>query len=612
MEDNQPMKCQSAAEILHQVFGYRQFRGAQAEIIQTVVQGGDALVVMPTGGGKSLCYQIPALIRPGVGLIISPLIALMHNQVRALSELGIKAAFLNSTLSPEESRGVTAKVRGGAIDLLYVAPERLMMPEFLEFLSGIPLALIAIDEAHCVSQWGHDFRPEYRRLGELAALFPNVPRLALTATADGVTQKDILESLKIPKAHCFVTGFDRPNIYYQVTPKTNGRHQLWQFLQEKHPNSAGIVYCLSRSKVEKTADWLCQQGKVALPYHAGLDAQVRHRHQERFLDEEGIIIVATIAFGMGIDKPDIRFVAHLDLPRSLEAYYQETGRAGRDGIAADAWMAYGLGEVVTLRKFMEESDSPEERKRVERQKLDSMLGYCESVTCRRQTILSYFGEVHAGQCGRCDNCLTPVDTWDGTVPAQKALSCVYRTGQRFGAAYVIDVLMGRNNERIQGFRHEALSTYGIGADISQNQWFSIFRQLIAAGYLSVDIESFGGLRLTPASRDVLTSGQSVHFRHDPTPRVKGKRVTERSVRGVEDEDQSPVDESLWQALRECRRQLAQAKGVPPYVIFHDKTLKEMIRRRPENLNQLASVSGVGARKLESYGAKFLNILLNAV
>jgi ATP-dependent DNA helicase RecQ len=488
-----------ALQTLHDVFGYSTFRGEQQAIVEHVTAGGDALVLMPTGGGKSLCYQLPALLREGVGIVVSPLIALMQDQVDALKQLGVRAAFLNSSQDADEAREITAQLMRGHLQIVYVAPERLLMSSFLSLLDdieeGAGIALFAIDEAHCVSQWGHDFRPEYRKLTVLHERFPHVPRIALTATADAPTRAEIVERLKLEEAQQFVSSFDRPNIKYRITQKANARQQLEAFLDSEHANDAGIIYCLSRKKVEETAEWLRSRGWDALPYHAGLGANVRNQNQRRFLREEGVIMVATVAFGMGIDKPNVRFVAHLDLPKSMEGYYQETGRAGRDGLPANAWMTYGLGDVVSMRKMLDSGDAPEERKAVERQKLDALLGFCESTGCRHQTLLRYFGETHPGDCEQCDNCLSPVDTWDATQASRMALSCVYRTGQRFGVVHLIDVLLGKNTPKIQQFNHQSLSTFGIGKGLTQSQWSSVYRQLVAGGYLESDIEAYGGLKL---------------------------------------------------------------------------------------------------------------------
>ena len=489
-------------DTLRNIFGYERFRDLQEEVIRQLIAGNDALVLMPTGGGKSLCFQIPAMLRPGTGIVVSPLIALMRDQVNALLQAGVRAAYLNSTLDYTGAKEVEQQFLDGALDLLYVAPERLMNPRMLDLLGQVEPALFAIDEAHCVSQWGHDFRPEYIQLSVLHERFPSVPRIALTATADAPTRREIIQRLGLDQAKQFISGFDRPNIRYQITQKNNAREQLLRFLQREHHGDAGIVYCLSRRKVDETAQWLCARGLDALPYHAGLESVVRQRHQDRFLNEEGVIIVATVAFGMGIDKPNVRFVAHLDLPKSLETYYQETGRAGRDGLPANAWMTYGLQDVITLRQMLQQSDAGEERKRLEHRKLEAMLGLCEITTCRRQALLKYFGEAHTEPCGNCDTCLEPAATWDGTEAAQKALSCVYRTGQRFGVNYLIEVLLGKENERINNLRHNRLSTWGIGKELNAGEWRSVFRQLVACGLLNVDMEGHGSLLLTEESRPV--------------------------------------------------------------------------------------------------------------
>ena len=590
-------------EILNSVFGFESFRGDQAAVIEHVVAGGDALVLMPTGGGKSLCYQIPALCRPGVAIVVSPLIALMQDQVEALKQLGVRAAALNSALSYEDSNAVQLAMRRGEIDLVYVAPERLLTDTFLMLLENCELALFAIDEAHCVSQWGHDFRPEYRQLTVLHERFPAVPRIALTATADGPTRRDIRERLELEEGRAFVAGFDRPNIRYRVQPKINPRGQLKAFLAE-HKGEAGIVYCLSRNRVEETASWLRDQGFDALPYHAGLEKDLRARNQERFIKEEGVVICATIAFGMGIDKPDVRFVAHLDLPKSLEAYYQETGRAGRDGLPSDAWMVYGIQDIAKLQQMVQASGSPEAQKRVERQKLDALLGYCEATRCRRQVLLAYFDETRDEACGNCDTCLEPVESFDGTEAAQKVLSCVYRTGQIFGAAHVIDVLLGGDTERVRKFQHDALSTYGIGKDLSRDAWRSVIRQLVALGLLAVDLEGHGGLRLGPQCRDVLRGDRRIDLRRDPAWKKAAKATRARQAIALDD----PADEELFQALRARRFELAKAQGVPPYVIFHDSTLLEMAQRKPQGLADFALLSGVGQAKLDRYGEAFLEVV----
>ncbi len=604
------MSTASAHHILRHVFGYHAFRGEQEAIIAHVSNGGDALVIMPTGGGKSLCFQIPALLRKGVGVVVSPLIALMQDQVDTLQAMGVRAAFHNSTVSLAQRRTLETQMRSGAIDLVYVAPERLVTPEFMALLQDSPLALFAIDEAHCVSQWGHDFRPEYRALQVLAEQFPTVPRIALTATADPRTRQDIAQHLGLADAPLFLSSFDRPNITYRVTPKQNPRQQLLRFIEQEHPDDAGIVYCFSRKRVEQTAEWLAAQGHAALPYHAGLEPATRSAHQTRFLREDGLIMVATIAFGMGIDKSNVRFVAHLDLPKNLEAYYQETGRAGRDGLPATAWMVYGLQDVVLLRQLMEQSEADATHKRHEQRKLNAMLGFCESTRCRRQQLLEYFGEAHAGQCQRCDNCLEPPAMWDGTQAAQMALSCVYRTGQRFGAGHVIDVLVGTESPRMQSLRHHTLSTFGIGKHHAASAWNAIFRQLIAAGLLRVNHEQFGALQLTPESWPVLRGQQTVSLRHDPTPHKERRRergAKSRTSAVVETID-TPVDEQLWQRLRQLRKALADEHGVPPYVIFHDRTLKELIRVRPNNLEAMGNISGIGEHKLKKYGMTFLAAL----
>ena len=592
----------NAQQILQQLYGYDSFRPQQEEIISRLINGDDALVLMPTGGGKSLCYQIPALVRSGTGIVISPLIALMQDQVDALQQLGIKAGFINSSLDHIQINEIEHQLLNGDLDLLYVAPERLLMSQMLNLLARVDIALFAIDEAHCVSQWGHDFRKEYMQLSILHEQFPQVPRIALTATADARTQQDIINNLSLHSAQVFSSSFDRPNIRYTINEAQNSRSQLWRFLSEEHPDSAGIVYCLSRKKVETVADWLNQQGRVALPYHAGLSAEQRRQHQQKFLREEGVIIVATIAFGMGIDKPDVRFVVHLNLPKSVEAYYQETGRAGRDGLPADAWMAYGLQDVITLRQMMDESTAAEQHKRVEQHKLNAMLGLCELTTCRRITLLDYFGETLAQPCGNCDNCLNPPTTWDATIAAQKALSCVYRTGQRFGVNYVIDVLLGKEDERINRFRHHTLSTYGVGKELSNTEWRSVFRQLIAMGLLNVDLERYGALYLTPAARPVLRGEQKLQLRKVEKAKAKEKKSTakERPLRLAE--------QPLWEALRACRSQFAEKLEVPPYVIFSDATLRAIISQQPKTVADLARIPGVGEYKLKHYGQAFLDVV----
>ncbi|MBJ6137874.1 DNA helicase RecQ [Marinobacter litoralis] len=596
----------SPEQVLHEVFGYESFRPLQGDIVREVINGGDALVLMPTGGGKSLCYQVPALVRTGTAIVISPLIALMQDQVNALRELGVKAAFLNSSMDFEQARATEYALMTGELDLLYCAPERLIQPRIIELLHNASLSMFAIDEAHCVSQWGHDFRSDYLQLSMLAEEFPGVPRIALTATADERTRKEIAERLSLTNARHFVSGFDRPNIQYRITPKTNANKQLLEFIKAEHQGDCGIVYCLSRNKVDATAKLLSDKGYTALPYHAGLSDEERARNQERFLREDGVIVVATIAFGMGIDKPDVRFVAHLDLPKSLEAYYQETGRAGRDGKPSTAWMVYGLQDVIKLRQMLETSQGNDQFKRVERQKLDAMLGLCEVTQCRRQVLLRYFGDTLETPCGNCDTCLTPPETWDGTVAVQKALSCVFRTGQRYGVTYLIDVLRGSSNERIQQAGHQAISTFGIGTELSANEWKSVFRQLVANGYLRADPEGYGALQLTELCRPLLKGQQKIELRKDPVvKKVAGSGSSKRSGTSVKDQI---TDQAGWDALRACRKELADKQGVPPYVIFHDTTLFDMLERRPTSLEELAEVSGVGAAKLEKYGDIFLQTL----
>ena len=597
----------SARVLLSRVFGYDQFRGQQEAIVEHTIAGGDSLVLMPTGGGKSLCYQIPALIRPGAAVVVSPLIALMRDQVDALLQAGVRAACLNSALAYGDAVRVEERLRAGGIDLLYVAPERLLGERTLKLLGEIDIALFAIDEAHCVSQWGHDFRPEYLQLAVLHERFPAVPRIALTATADEPTRREIQTRLDLRGARIFIAGFDRPNIRYRVVPKRNPREQLARLLDTEHRGDAGIVYCLSRRRVEETAAWLRERGIDARPYHAGFGAREREEAQDAFVRGEGVIIVATIAFGMGIDKPNVRFVAHLDLPKSLEAYYQETGRAGRDGVPATAWMAYGLQDVITLRQMVDGSEADEARKRVEIRKLDAMLGYCELTTCRRRTLLAYFGETLAEPCGNCDNCLEPPESWDATEAARQALSCVYRTGQRFGVGYVVDVLRGKEDERIRRFRHDRLSTFGIGADLDAGQWRSVLRQLVARGLLSVDVEKYGSLRLTAAARPVLRGESTVELRRDTLPARKPRR--DREARDRAQAVLGPGSQALFDALRAHRRALAERQGVPPYVIFHDASLVEMAVRRPRSLAEFASITGVGATKLERYGETFVDVIL---
>jgi ATP-dependent DNA helicase RecQ len=603
----------TAAQILRQTFGFDSFRPPQDSIIEQLLGGGDAVVLMPTGGGKSLCYQLPAIARPGTGIVISPLIALMQDQVDALRQLGVRAAFLNSTLQPDQARAVERQLFAGELDLLYVAPERLMTARFLDLLDRARLALFAIDEAHCVSQWGHDFRPEYMQLQVLHERFPTVPRVALTATADAQTRREIIERLNLEQAKQFVSGFDRPNIRYRVAEASgNARDRLLRFLRDEHPGDAGIVYCLSRKKVEAVAEFLQGHGLTALPYHAGLDKEHRAATLRRFMREDGVIVVATIAFGMGIDKPDVRFVAHLNMPKSLEAYYQETGRAGRDGLPANAWMAYQLQDVIQLRQMIESSEADDAHKRIERFKLESMLGYCEVTQCRRQALLAYFGDTLPAPCGNCDTCLEPPQLWDATVAAQKALSVVYRTGQRFGVNYLIDVLLGKQDQRIEDFGHDRQPTFGIGSELNATEWRSIFRQLIAHGLLSVDIDGYGGLRLTQQCRAVLRGERRLELRKlARTSRATSAGRPGRGGKGaglLDADALTAPDKALWEALRQKRRELADARGVPPYVIFSDATLADMLSRRPSSLGEMMDVSGVGEFKLSHYGETFLEVI----
>ena len=590
-----------AQRILKDVFGYDAFRGNQRAIIEQVAGGGDALVLMPTGGGKSLCFQVPGLLREGLTVVVSPLIALMDDQVATLDELGVSAVALNSTLSPEDQRDIAERLRRNEIKMLYLAPERLVQPRMLAFLQRLKIGLFAIDEAHCVSQWGHDFRPEYLQLGQLAEYFPTVPRIALTATADKRTREEIVQRLKLDNAERFLSSFDRPNIFYRIVSKDQSRKQLLGFLAERK-GDAGIVYCLSRKKVDDIAAFLSEQGFPALPYHAGLPNELRAFHQRRFLNEEGLIMVATIAFGMGIDKPNVRFVAHLDLPKSLEAYYQETGRAGRDGLPADAWMAYGLQDVIFLKQMLNNSEGDERHKRVEQHKLDAMLALCEETRCRRQALLAYFDEVLAEPCGHCDNCVDGVQTWDATEPARQALSAIYRSGQRYGVGHLVDVLLGRENDKVRSLGHQHLSVFGVGKALSDSEWRSLFRQLVARGLADVDLDGFGGLRLSDSCRALLRGEVSLELRREVASKAvkPAGSAASQLVRSEERE--------TWEALRALRRKLAEEHGVPPYVIFPDATLLEMLRSQPGTLGDMARISGVGARKLERYGQAFLDVL----
>lgn len=601
---------QAALALLQSVFGYPAFRGSQAEIIDHVVSGGDALVLMPTGGGKSLCYQLPAMLRNGVGIVVSPLIALMQDQVDALAEVGVRAAFINSTQTFAQGLAIEQKMRQGELDLVYVAPERLLTQRCLELLEVCPISLFAIDEAHCVSQWGHDFRPEYIKLSILHERFPQVPRIALTATADQATRAEIITRLQLENAMQFVSSFDRPNIRYRIVEKANGRHQLLDFLQAEHAQDAGIVYCLSRKKVEETAEFLNEHGITALPYHAGLDLKIRTQNQARFLREDSIVMVATIAFGMGIDKPDVRFVAHLDLPKSIEGYYQETGRAGRDGAPANAWMAYGLQDVVQQRRMIDESEADENYKRLQSGKLDSMLALCETIHCRRLHLLSYFGQPEDRinkNCGNCDVCINPPSAFDASVVTQQLLSAIYRVDQRFAAGHVIDVLRGVDSERIQQWRHNKLSTYGIGSERSEAEWRAILRQAIAQGYVSVDYESYNSLKLTETARAVLKGEHSVQMRRYEKPQKPAKQ--KRSVsNGYVEADLSEQGQLLFERLRSWRMETARLHNVPAYVIFHDSTLRDIAKAYPGSLADLRGVSGVGEKKLATYGEQIVELV----
>src|SRR5213083_1033981 len=594
-----------ALSVLNSVFGLPGFRGAQEEIVRHVTDGGNCLVLMPTGGGKSLCYQLPALLREGCGIVVSPLIALMRDQVAALLEAGVNAAVLNSTLSFEEASEVERRLLAGDLDLLYIAPERLLTPRTLALLERADIALFAIDEAHCVSQWGHDFRPEYIGLSAIAERFPDVPRIALTATADEMTRKEIIARLGLAGAPSFVASFDRPNIRYEIVEKQNAPAQLKAFISERHAGDAGIVYFLSRAKVEDTAAAQSKAGVPALPYHAGLDAGLRSRNQDRFINEDGVVIVATIAFGMGIDKPDVRFVAHLDLPKTIEAYYQETGRAGRDGRPAEAWMSYGLADIVQQRRMIDESTADDAFKRASVRKLDALVGLAETAGCRRARLLAYFCEA-SGPCGNCDNCLNPPRVWDGTLPAQQALSCVYRTGQRFGAGHVTDVLLGRTAGRVSQLGHDRLSTFGIGRDLDERQWRAVFRQLVALGHLRADGEAFGALKLTQTARQVLKGETSVMLREQaarPARVKRGKQTVAKVAIGAAD-----PDSALLEALRAWRRGVAREHGVPAFVVFHDSTLETIAALQPGTREALRGVSGVGEKKLERYGEALLEVV----
>lgn len=609
------------ADILHEVFGYAAFRGQQADIVDHVTAGGDALVLMPTGGGKSLCYQVPAIARhrggQGVALVVSPLIALMHDQVGALEEAGVHASFLNSSLTGEDAMRIEREMMSGRLVMLYAAPERIATPRFLAQLDSLYerglLSLFAIDEAHCVSQWGHDFREDYLSLDVLHERYPNVPRIALTATADDLTRADMIERLQLQEARVFISSFDRPNIRYAIVEKDNARTQLLRFIGDEHEGDAGIVYCQSRKKVDETADWLVSEGLNALPYHAGLDASVRKRNQDRFLREDGIVMVATVAFGMGIDKPDVRFVAHLDLPKNIEGYYQETGRAGRDGGAADAWMTYGLADVVNQRRMIDESPAGEEFKRGQRAKLDALLALAEAHDCRRVRLLDYFGET-SHPCGNCDNCLSPPATWDATEASRKALSCIYRfhqnNGQRFGAGHLIDVLRGKVTDKVTQYRHEGLSTFGIGADLSEMQWRAVLRQLIALGHVRTEGE-WNTLELTPSARDVLRGEVQLLLRVPSETKGRSKGARGATGRGNERPPPIPLDAegtARFNALKAWRGAVAKEHNLPAYIVFNDATLGEMARVAPSSLDELAEISGVGVKKLEAYGSEILRVL----
>jgi len=600
-------------QILQKIFGYPEFRGEQEEIINHIIAGKNALVLMPTGGGKSFCYQIPALCLDGVAVIISPLIALMQDQVLALKEYGIKAEAINSSMSYGQVQQVKNSLQNQELKLLYVSPERLLMPEFLEFLITIKISLFAIDEAHCVSQWGHDFRPVYTQLSILQEIFSDVARIALTATADVPTRKDIIERLALKNVKTFLTSFDRPNIHYSISPRNNSKKQLLDFIKTKHSGDSGIVYCLSRNKTEETAAWLKEQGFNAFAYHGAMSSKDRQKSQEKFIYQENVIMVATIAFGMGIDKPDVRFVVHLNIPKNIEAYYQETGRAGRDGLPADAWMCYGMQDVVMQRNFIQESEANENQKRIEMQKLNSLLGLCEASNCRRQILLKYFGEEKSQPCGNCDICQNPPQTFDGTIAAQKAISCAYRTGQMFGVAYLVDVLLGAEDQRIQNFNHNQISTFGIGKEFSKVEWQNIFRQLVAMDLLVVDIAGHGGIKITKLGQEFLRDKQRIIQlrKYEKVVKIKDKTTKGSSVKAVL-ELEGEVENILFAKLKAKRLEISKANNLPPYIIFHDKTLVEMVKLKPINFDEMLRISGVGQQKIDKYGDGFLRIILSAI
>ena len=597
------MDINTAKSVLQNTFGYADFRHQQANIISELINGTDVFTLMPTGGGKSLCYQIPAIVLQGVGIVVSPLIALMKDQVDALKLQGVKAEFLNSSQDHEEQRRVEQLITSGNVDLLYVAPERLLSDYFLSLLDRVNIALFAFDEAHCVSQWGHDFRPEYQKLSIIGHRYPNTPKIALTATADMKTRDEIIQVLNLTGAKTFVHSFDRPNIQYRISEQKNSKDQLLKFINTEHENDAGIVYCLSRKSVESTAQWLTEQGKTALPYHAGLPSDLKDNNQQRFLREDGIIIVATIAFGMGIDKPDVRFVAHLNLPKSIEAYYQETGRAGRDGMPANTWLAYGMQDVIKLKQMASQSDGNEQFKFITQRKIDALLGYCEVSSCRRQVLLNYFGETLVEPCGNCDNCLNPPVTWDGTSAAQKALSTVYRTGQRFGVGHQIDVLTGKKTPKITSLNHHQLSTYNIGSELTAMEWQTVFRQLISMGYLAVEID-YGVLKLTEKARPLLKGECAIQLK---VQKYKKPKQAQNKKQAIES-DLSADEQVIFEKLKQQRSLWAKERNVPAYVVFHDATLRDIARINPKNTNQLLEVNGLGKTKLELYGERIIALL----